>query len=251
MTLFGKIFVVLNLTISLLMAAIGVGLYTSGIDWTEKSAKASQPAGLTAQRKAELKEAMDSVGPVEKGYDDANEELMKREEDRQADQKWFAAELKHNRFDAGPGNPARDIDLQDNGIPKADPKVPRRPLRVPIKDRKGQDLFAVAKYDALLKTAQTTNEGHLMDLASVFNEDVKLTVLLVPAKAAKGGLRARTEDERIKRQGIKDETEAVEHLATKAAVEAAVIGERIEMLDEQIAALRRALSRLKGMDGKK
>jgi hypothetical protein len=235
MTLFGKIFVVLNLTISLLMAAIGVGLYTSGIDWTEKSAKASQPAGLTAQRKAELKEAMDSVGPVEKGYDDANEELMKREEDRQADQKWFA----------------RDIDLQENGIPKADPKVPRRPLRVPIKDRKGQDLFAVAKYDALLKTAQTTNEGHLMDLASVFNEDVKLTVLLVPAKAAKGGLRARTEDERIKRQGIKDETEAVEHLATKAAVEAAVIGERIEMLDEQIAALRRALSRLKGMDGKK
>src|SRR5262245_59314683 len=125
MTFFGKIFVVVNLTISLLMAAIGMGLYTSSVDWTEKAAKGSQPAGLTAQRKAELKEALDSVGPVEKGYEDANEDLMKREEDRQADQKWIAAELKHNRFDADVGNPARDIDLQDNGIPKADPRVPR------------------------------------------------------------------------------------------------------------------------------
>jgi hypothetical protein len=251
MTFFGKIFVVLNLTISLLMAAFAMGLYTSGIDWTERAAKGSQPAGLTAQRKSELKEAMDSVVPVEKGYDDANEELMKREEDRQADQRWFAAELKHNRFDADAGNPARDIDLQENGIPKADPKVPRRPLRAAAKDRRGQDLLAVAKYDALLKKAQAENERHLMDLALVFNEDTKLTALLVPPKGVKGGLRGRIEDERIKRQGIKDETEAVEHLATKAAVEAAVIGERIEMLDEQIAALRRALSRLKGMDVKK
>jgi len=250
MTFFGKIFVVLNLTISLLMAAIGMGLYTSGIDWTEKAAKGSQPAGLTAQRKAELKEATDASDTVLKGYDAANEDVMKREEDRQADQQWFAAELEHNRLRADGANPARDILIQDNGIPQIDPKT-RRPVRVAAKDSKGNPLLAVARYDALLRTAQAQNETLLTQLSSAFNEDIKLTNLLVPPKGTKGGLRDRITDERLKRQGIADETEAVEHLAAKAAVEAAVIGERIEMLDEQIVSLRRAFSRLKGMDGKK
>lgn len=251
MTFIGKLFVMLNLVISLMMAAFGVGLFTSGIDWTEKAAKGSDPAGLTAQRKAALKEVTDAIAPVEAGWRDANEALLVREEMRQSDQKWYTEELVHVRSRATDTDPARDIEVQDNGVPKADPKTPRRPLRIPAEDRAKKPLLSIAAYDGLLKKSQAENETHLDQLAKEFDADILLTNRLTAPKGEKIGLRDKLVLERIKRLGIIEETESVEHLGTKAVVEAAVIGERISMLDDQIASLRRTLIRLKGMDGKK
>ncbi|MGL4551267.1 MAG: hypothetical protein ACRC33_08765 [Gemmataceae bacterium] len=251
MTFIGKIFVMLNLVISLMMAAFGVGLYTSNVDWTERAAKGTEPAGLTAQRKAALKEAESAVPAVEAGWKDANEALMVREEMRQADQKWYTGELVHVRSKATEADPARDLDIPPDGNLRSDPRT-RRPVMLPAKDRTGKNVLkSIAAYDGELKVVQADNETRLSQLGKEFEGDIVLTNRLTPPKGEKRGLRDRITDERVKRQGITDETESVEHLGAKAAVEAAVVGERIEMLDEQLASLRRTLSRLKGMDAGK
>lgn len=79
-------------------------------------------------------------------------------------------------------------------------------------------------------------------------EDIRLTRLLVPLKGVRGGLRDRIVEERVKRQGLLDEIESVESLGTIAQFEMAVVRERIRDLDEQIASLRRTLSRVRRLD---
>src|SRR5829696_4617070 len=179
MTFLGKIFVMVNLVISLMMATVGVGLYASSIDWSERPAKGSAPAGVAALRKAALKEAMDGIDPVAEGWRVANEVIMDREEKRQGDQKWFAAELVHVRAKANDADPAREVEIQENGVPKADPKMPHRPNLTVAKDRAGKNnLLSIAAYEGLLATAQKQNASQLDLLEKAFNADTQLTLQL-------------------------------------------------------------------------
>lgn len=250
MTFLGKVFVMVNLVISLMMATVAMGLYASNIDRSDKKG-GDTPA--VAQRKTALKEATDSIAPVEQGWSEANAELTRREGNRQEDQAWYAAELEHNRTKANKDNPARAVAFGDNGLPLIDPVTKRRPARVPAVDRNGQPLDALAKYDGYLIAAQKANATALAQLDKAFLADTRLANRLVPPPGEKGGLRAAIEAERIKQQGLAEESASVEHLGTKAEVEGAVINDRIAALDEQIKSLRRTLARLKGkaLDGTK
>lgn len=255
MTFLGKLFVMVNLVISLMMATVAMGLYSSSIDWTERAAKGGDPstAGLAGQRKSQLKQDLEAAPAVEAGWRDSVKVLLDLEEKRQQLQKFYTAELVHTRSQATEADPARDVDLQDNGQPKADPDPKRAhlPLRIPAQDRQKNPLGSIALYESKLKKSQSENDALRVTLGKEFGADMDLVIKLTPPAGAKRGLRDLIAAERIKRLGILDEIEQVQHLGTKSVVEAAVVGERIEALDQQIQALRRTLSRLRGVDSKK
>lgn len=258
MTFIGKAFVMVNLAISVMMMAVATGLFMTGIDRTEKAAKPGEPAGLTAQRKTELKELQSMIPPVENGWRQAHTDLLTREGYRVADQKWFQKELEHVRFhakvDDKVNNPARTIELNENAQPVLDVDNPdlemkRRPKRVAAVDRRNNPLSSIAFYTSELKKAQEKNVGVLAKLDKAFQEDIRLTNLLVPPIGK--GLRDRSVDERLKREGINFEYDAVDRFFVKTRVESAILRDRIGAMDDQIKGLRRTLARLKSLDAGK
>jgi hypothetical protein len=250
MTFIGKLIVLVNLVISLLVATVALGLYATGIDWTERAGKPGEPPGLTAQRKAELKEVTDMIPLVEAGRIEINKRVVATETRRLRNQVAYAAELAHIQRGASAEDPARTIELQEDGRPKLDPMHPTGLARVAALDRGKQPLQSIAAYEGFLQKAITENEGILKQLDTALNQDIQLTLRLVPMPGERG-LREQLAQEREKRLGIQTEIDAVTHLGTKAVVEGAVIQERIDALDAQIAALKAALSRVQGVDSDK
>ena len=70
MTLFGKILVLLNLALALMLAAWSFNIYTNGIDWTDhKDTKTTPPRmGQFAVRAAKLDELWKGAPPVQKDW---------------------------------------------------------------------------------------------------------------------------------------------------------------------------------------
>jgi hypothetical protein len=251
MTLFGKLFVLVNLMLSVALAAFAMSTYTNSVDFTERAAKPGDPGGVTAQRKAQLKEVSDMIPLVEAGRVDINKQVVASEARRLKNQVAYGAELVHIRRGATAESPARTTEYQDDGRPKLDPKHPTGMARIDAQDRIKQPLQSVAAYDGYLQKSLVENEGILRQLDALLKQDIELTLRLVPLTGVKGGLRDAQTRERLKQQGLRSEIAAVSHLETKALVEGAVIAERIEDLDAQIAALQATLKRLEGVDSGK
>ncbi|MFQ3593061.1 MAG: hypothetical protein SNJ82_07710 [Gemmataceae bacterium] len=248
MTILGKLFVLANLVLSVALAAISMSTYANSIDFTDRPAKPGEPAGITAQRKAELKEAMEMIPLVEAGHVEINKQVVAHERRRLQYQVAYGAELVHLQRNATAESPARTTEYQDDGRPQLDPKHPTGMVRINAQDRTKQPLQSIAAYDSYLQKAMAENEGILKQLDGLLKQDIELTLKLVPAKGGKGGLRDALTRERLKQQGLRAEIAAVSHLETKALVEGVIISERIEALDAQIAALQATLKRLEGLD---
>jgi hypothetical protein len=251
MTFFGKLFVLANLVLSVALAAIAMSTSVNRIDFTDRAAKPGEPAGLTAQRKAELRDAENMIKLTQDGIQLAEKKILANEARRLKYQLAYAQELVHLRRAASVENPARTTEYQEDGRPKLDPKHPTGMTRIEAQDRNKQPLQSIAAYNGLLEKAIAENEGILKELNTLFQQDIELTQKLVPPKGVKGGLRDALARERRKQLDLRSELAAVSHLETKALVEGAVVAERIEALDAQIAALQATLKRLEGLDSAK
>ncbi len=77
MTFIGKLFVMINLAISLLMAVTAFGLYASGIDWTDRAAKEGQPEGKMQGLRKEIDDVVARLSLAEGSWKAARQEVRK------------------------------------------------------------------------------------------------------------------------------------------------------------------------------
>ena len=68
MTFLGKLFVMANVAVSLLMAFLAFGLYANGVDWGYDVAKPGQQGGVIKQKQEEIAEAQKMQAPSEAAW---------------------------------------------------------------------------------------------------------------------------------------------------------------------------------------
>jgi hypothetical protein len=239
MTLFGKIVVVLNLVLSLLMAAWALGLWTNRIDWSNNKGADLQPPGELTLRKAEAERAWNEAPGGFAAYRDAKAALFAREDGKEdgkdgraADRNWYAAEIEHLRTGATEANPGRMVDLAlGQGLPTPDPRNYDRPTMKIAKDKFGKPIQSIAAY----AKRETELFKELADVQDEYQksveEDTRLTERLIGPK----GLQQRILDEQAKLAEVLKEAELLRPLLINAVVESELILKRREFLKARIA----------------
>src|SRR3954453_19711881 len=94
MTFLGKLFVMLNLALSLMLGATAFGVFTSGVDFSDTPAKGSVPAGKLLPVKTDLDETLKQMPIAETSWQTARSELLAREDKRRDERDWYAKELR-------------------------------------------------------------------------------------------------------------------------------------------------------------
>lgn len=270
MTMIGKFFVMLVVTISLLMMATGIGLYSSRMDWSETPAKMGKtekgssyvevPAGLLVERKEALKAALETVEPARRGLASNSAALEAARGRRAKAQAFYSTELAMVRTEATEAMPARFVQIDPaTGRPRETPEGLL--VMQPARDREGDPLGSIAWYQNKLVGITGLRQQYVDELAK-FNEvsekDIAEAQKLGGTPAMKG-LLEKTKAELIKEEGLRDEITAIapslelQSGATLAVspkkVEAKILEARLQRLDQQIAALEKEIERLKKLDG--
>jgi hypothetical protein len=230
MTFFGKFLVILNVGLSLMMAAIAFGIYANAIDFSDKPAKDDNPAGILADRIKEVNDLMAALGPARGSWTAARKELLVEEDRRRGVRPWYARELEHLRTGATVASPAREI-VYDKGLPKADAANPLHVQMQPAKYR-DQNLLSIAHYEEEI----TRTLGEVVEVMAkhkkAVEEDARLTNVLAGTPDTKG-LRKRQDEERAKREGVLAEQQLVRPLFVNAAVESELALKRLQSLQER------------------
>src|SRR5262245_20508810 len=86
MTFVGKLFVLVNLMFSLILAAGAFVVYSSGIDWSE-------PKGKLVPVKAEIGELTKQLQLADASWGAVRTELLDREDQRRGDRAFYAQQL--------------------------------------------------------------------------------------------------------------------------------------------------------------
>jgi hypothetical protein len=247
MTFVGKLFVLVNLAFSMMMATAALALYTSGLDYgpeTKKDAQPKPPARVTALR-TEITDVLSTWPAVQGSWRNArftdNKEyrgLLIREERREGDRKWYSDELKSLRAPL-PGKadgPVKMIQMGPDHLPILDEKT-QRPILVDALDRAGQPLMPLATYMTQIEAVRKENEGVQDSLQAQIKEGIRLTELLT-GSADRRGLRQMLVDERVKREGVVAEYNSLRPLFINTAVDSQLIRQRVEAMKEQIEQLK-------------
>jgi hypothetical protein len=247
MTFLGKILVMINLAISLLMAAMAFGLYVSGIDWTDKAAKEGQPAGKMQTLRKDIDDVLARLPLAERNWKAARADVFAREEIRQKERIWSDAEMakltgrKEKVYEVEPAAPGAN--------PAARPTMNLNPILF----APAQPLVTREVYDERLDAHQKENTKIREDLAKKVKEDEDLTRKLAGDKEGDPeprirGIRRELVEERAKRLGLIDEQGITDSLQINVAVESELILKRLDDLDERIQELVRYLKKKHKVD---
>jgi len=243
MTFIGKLFVMINLTVSLLMAAVAFGLYVGGIDWTDKPAKEGQPEGKLLPLRKEIDDILVRLPIAETSWSAARAEVQSREDVRRIERDWADKEM------------AKLLTGKDQVyvVDAATPLGPGGRPNMVLGEFNGQPLMTRGVYDDRLKGHQMENAKLREDLAKKVKEDEDLTRRLTGDKDGDPeprirGIRRELAEERVKRLGIIDEQGITEGLQINVAVESELILKRLDALDERIQELGRYLKRKHSLD---
>jgi len=252
MTTAGKVFVLINVGLSLFWAVAAFALYATSIDWGYDPTKpAGTAGGIIAEKKKEIESQQPLQFPIEKSWRDAREELSRREKLMREDRNFYAAQFEHNRSKARllPGEFARvailrtplaaapdkdDVAVVEKDLPKMED----------AKDRSGKEMQSQAAYRDQLDKARKDNAALLSDLDAEIKKDVALTNRMLDRPPLKG-LRTLLVDERFKREGVVEEQRLVEPQLVNTEVESALILKRLEGLQERIGELERYMKKRK------
>ena len=247
MTFIGKLFVMINLAISLLMAVTAFGLYASGIDWTDRAAKDGQPEGKLQGLRKEIDDVVARLKLAEGSWKSARADLRAREDVRRIERAWSDGEMAKL---AGGKGPVQVIDPVELAKKPAERMMPRATAFL------GQDPPALETrvfYDAELETHQKKNTTVRVALTQKVKEDEDLTRTLAGDKEGEPeprlrGIRREIAEERVKRLGLIDEQGITKALEVNVAVESELILKRLDALDERILELGRYLKKKHNVD---
>lgn len=275
MTFIGKFLVLLNVAISLVLMAVGIGLYSTRLDWSETPAKGTTPPGLILAPQEDYKKANELVLPARKTLAENTAELAAARQKRANAQAFYGKQLNDSRYLSRDeqvkikqeleklkkemkmgGVDARAVlaprEEVATGLPTVQPDGTLEMKRAT--DREGQPLGPIEWYELLLnKSYQAEDDGGLRKLYLVERgnfdnvtkkDTAKAEELSGPADKKTKGLLDLILAERDKEVDLRDEILAIapplklsggEVLVAPKTVEAAILARRIELLNKQIA----------------
>ena len=244
MTFIGKLFVMINLTISLLMAVTAFGLYVAGIDWSDKAGKDGQPAGKMLGVRKDIEDVLARLPVAEGSWKSNRAELFSREDVRRTERLWSDTEMAKLVGGKGP------VSMVDATASATNPSA--RPILIPA-EFGGQPLMTRDIYDTRLGDHQRENAMLRDDLAKKVKEDDDQTRRLAGDKDTDPeprvrGIRRELVEERFKRLGIVDEQGVTSGLQINVAVESQLILDRLDDLDGRIQELGRYLKKKHNVD---
>jgi hypothetical protein len=235
MTLFGKILVLLNVTLSLLMAAWAIGVYTNHLHWgIDKSVQQSEfEVNELRDRLASGKGASlyDNLGTAEARWKTASPVFQTMEPLWAKNQKWYQEHLAELQTSAKPVK----TPSYKAGQLEFDPNNFGLPLMVEATDKGGKPFTSgLAPYKKDYDDKQAAIKVAMDDLKNLIAEDKDLTVEI----GGKNGLRAKIEREADKKQRVLAELDYLKPLLVNSLVEGELLLKRQADLEARVKQLR-------------
>jgi hypothetical protein len=234
----GKVLVFVTLVFALGASAWAFGLYTGRIDWSNKPARGSEPAGELTKRLAKLKEVDDALASAQTRERFAAANLRALEQRRPRDEAFFANEYNHIENGINAQNPLRVVAFKSGEMVLTPDGLT---TMVPFKDAKGQPIQrSLAALDGDMKRMQTELEASIEQYQKLVERDVQLTTAMIGEK----GLRPLLyEEEEVKQARIKQEIEDLKPLYINVLVESQLLKKRQAALQARLNELGKAVGR--------
>jgi hypothetical protein len=248
MTALGKILVLLNLALSVLLMSWALAVYTNRIDFSDVTSKGptgEQIVGEWKKRAQVIENLWEGVRPAQVNWQNARAALAVKEAQQVKEWEFYHGEIDHNLTKARPNDPVRRVVLagpqqeDDNlgvkaGLPLLDPAT-QLPVMAPVKDRNGEGVAALitlnAKLEELFATIHQVEDLHEKQI----QEAIKETEKLIGPK----GLLQRLVDEKQKRLGVLAEMKLARPQLINTAVESELIHKRHKQLVNRRDELKR------------
>ncbi len=251
MTWVGKILVMINFALSLVMVAWAIGVYAQTTNYHNEKPPASPtdpPLGELAKRRERIAAKQGggglwlSVVTAEARWKLAAPELRFFEGQRPANRQWFDAQL--TDLGAGP-NLVKDVVYKDGRVVIADPNVPYRPLMKDAQDKAGKPLRAMAVYVKEQADVYNQVKDTMDDLVKATKEDTDLTTRIGGPK----GLREQLAAEQEKYKHVAAEVEYLKPLLINTQVESELLNKRRRSLEARVKELEQAPPSRAGRNG--
>jgi hypothetical protein len=250
-TFLGKLLVMLNVALSLLLAGLAFGLFATGIDWSDNQAKAGKPEGETLTLRKQLQKELGQQGhrsllqQAEKSqgamaaWEAARVDLLNTEDYRRRVRPIYATRLQ--RLLAGAG-PVQEVELA-NHMPALD-----KSLLPVMKDAEHNGAKMRTRDTYFKDIGLQRDEALSLDgrLLAYYREDLKHTDKIVGDKDKKGddpGLLALLARDRDKREGLEEEMRLVESQDVNTKIDAAAVNRSYGSVQERIEELERFLKK--------
>jgi hypothetical protein len=233
MTLFGKILVLLNVTLSLLMAAWAVGVYTQHLHWgIEKSVQQSEFEVNELRDRLSGKGASlyDDLTTAEGRWKTASPVFQTMEPLWAKNQKWYQEHLVELQTSAKPVK----TPSYKGGQLEFDPNNFGLPLMVEATDKGGKGLTGLAPYKKDYDDKQAAIKVVMDDLKKLIDEDKELTEKI----GGKDGLRALIDQEADKKQRVLAEQDYLKPLLVNSLVDGELLLKRQADLEARVKQLR-------------
>jgi len=235
-TFFGKILVMVNLALSLLLAGWAMGVYTNRADFAGKDAPDKARSEIS-RRQAQNKEAWTSVVAAEARWKSAARTVRLYEYVQGENERWYAAQIKD--LDSGP-NPVKSVVwragqlVPDPQQAALDPKLPARPALEPAKDKFEKPLQSIDFYKKDFSDTQAEIKREMEKYLGLVKEDTRLTIELGGEKK----LRHRLELEKEKQERVAAEIDNLKPLLVNSRVEGELLLQRRASLERRVQELK-------------
>jgi hypothetical protein len=237
MTLFGKILVLLNVTLGLLMAGWAIGVYTQHSHWAiDKSVQESEfEVNQLRERLAPSAKGaslFDDLATAEARWTPASARFQALEPLRARNQKWYEDQLAELRTS---GKAVKTASYK-NGQAEVhdDPQQFGQPVMADAADKGGKPLLGFDTYKKEYDDKQVAIKQAMDDLAKLVDEDKTLTERI----GGKDGLRVLLDREAEKKQGVLAEQDYIKPLLVNSLVEGELLLKRRADLEARVKELR-------------
>lgn len=238
MTTLGKVLVFVSLAFSVVMATWAQGVYSTRIDWSEKTGK-DVPDGELVARKKRLTSLGEALSPAAMSWNDARATIARLDTLRTTERQWYESELALLRTGASKEHPANVVKL-NRGEPEATkPGFNERPVMEPGKDQYGRPLMSIVAYRTEEEKLNQQIEAQNKLLVQAIGEDAELTNRIVGDGNGSKGLQQRILDERAKFQEALNEELFVRPLLINAVVNSDLVFRRQRSLEARIKELEK------------
>jgi hypothetical protein len=236
-TFFGKILVMINLALSLLLATWALGVYTTRTDWSSKDGPPEKVKGEVFRRQNQNTEAWKTLVAAEARWKADAAVVRLYEFARAENDRWYAAQLKE--LDVSP-NPLNAVTWRAGVlVPDAkqfalDPRMPARPALAPAKDKFERPLKSLESYKKEFSDTQVEIKREMEKYQGLVKEDIRLTIELGGEKK----LRHRLEMEQERQERVAAEIDHLKPLLVNSEVEANLLEARRVTLERRVAELK-------------